>query len=131
MSKLEKALSIALGIVCAAVIAISIIKIPKEKVFIVPNEEEHLHQIDSLNNIIESYKDSVIFYKSACSDILEQHEALIKINSKNVVELDSLKADNFVKEYKLGRIKNYCEIVRKNSSQVIYLRGWINRVLED
>lgn len=131
MSKLEKALSIALGIVCAAVIAVSIIKTPKEKVFIVPNEEEHLHQIDSLNNIIGLYKDSIEFYKSACSDVLTRYNVLVETNSKNVVELDSLKADNFVKEYKLGRIKNYCEIVRKNSSQLVYLRGWINRVLED
>ena len=44
---------------------------------------------------------------------------------------DSLRAELFVANYKLGRIKEYCNIVKNNSSQLQFLRGWINRVLED
>ena len=44
---------------------------------------------------------------------------------------DSLRAELFTANYKLGRIKEYCNIVKNNNSQLQFLRGWIIRVLED
>lgn len=45
-------------------------------------------------------------------------------------QIDSLQERLFVAEYKLGRIKAYKEIVDRNPSQIKFLKGWINRVLE-
>ena len=43
---------------------------------------------------------------------------------------DSLGEDLFVAKYKLGRIKYYNDIAAKGNN-IKYLRGWINRVLND
>lgn len=43
---------------------------------------------------------------------------------------DSLGEDLFVAKYKLGRIKYYNEIAAKGNN-IKYLRGWINRVLNE
>lgn len=43
---------------------------------------------------------------------------------------DSLGEDLFVAKYKLGRIKYYNDIA-KNGNNIKYLRGWINRVLNE
>ena len=53
-----------------------------------------------------------------------------EFNSCNT-KIDSLSAELFVANYKLGRIKEYCNIVKRDNSQLQFLRGWINRVLED
>lgn len=53
------------------------------------------------------------------------------INYKNSVnkELDSLKSENFINNYKLERIKYYTDI--SNGTNIKYLRGWIYRTLKD
>lgn len=43
---------------------------------------------------------------------------------------DSLGEDLFIARYKLGRIKYYNEIAAKGNN-IKYLRGWINRVLNN
>lgn len=43
---------------------------------------------------------------------------------------DSLGEDLFVAKYKLGRIKYYNDIAKKGNN-IKYLRGWINRVLNE
>lgn len=43
---------------------------------------------------------------------------------------DSIGEDLFVARYKLGRIKYYNEVAAKGNN-IKYLRGWINRVLND
>lgn len=48
----------------------------------------------------------------------------------STLQIDSLQERLFVAEYKLGRIKAYKEIVDRNPSQIKFLKGWINRVLE-
>lgn len=37
----------------------------------------------------------------------------------------------FVYKYKLERIREYSNIVAKDNSQLIFLRGWINRTLNN
>ena len=43
---------------------------------------------------------------------------------------DSLGEDLFVSKYKLGRIKYYNDVAGKGNN-IKYLRGWINRVLNE
>ena len=73
--------------------------------------------IDVLNNII---KEQNIKQENLVNN-------LKNCDSTNVV----LRQDLFVANYKLGRIKEYCDIVKRDNSQLKFLRGWINRVLED
>lgn len=73
--------------------------------------------ISKLNNTI-ALKDSV--YLQAITN-------LHNCDSSNV----NLRSELFVANYKLGRIKEYCDIVKRNNSQLQFLRGWIVRVLED
>lgn len=51
------------------------------------------------------------------------------IDSLNAV-IDSLEEDNLIKTIKLERIKQYNVIAGKGQN-VVFLRGWINRVLKE
>lgn len=64
--------------------------------------------------------DSLIYYR----------EQLRRTQDSLAYVKDSLGEDLFVARYKLGRIKYYNDIAAKNSN-LKYLRGWINRVLND
>ena len=50
-------------------------------------------------------------------------------DSLNIIK-DSIGEDLFVAKYKLGRIKYYNDIAAKGNN-IKYLRGWINRVLNE
>ena len=50
-------------------------------------------------------------------------------DSLNMIK-DSIGEDLFVAKYKLGRIKYYNDIAAKGNN-IIFLRGWINRVLNE
>lgn len=52
-----------------------------------------------------------------------------KIDSLELV-IDSLQEQLFITKYKLERIKYY-NYVAKNGNNIKYLRGWINRVLNE
>lgn len=58
-----------------------------------------------------------------------ERELQITKDSLNYLR-DSLGEDLFVAKYKLGRIKYYNNIASKGNN-IKYLRGWINRVLND
>lgn len=58
-----------------------------------------------------------------------ERELQITKDSLNYLK-DSLGEDLFVAKYKLGRIKYYNNIAAKGNN-IKYLRGWINRVLND
>ena len=58
-----------------------------------------------------------------------EHRCYILQDSLNIVK-DSLGEDLFIAKYKLGRIKYYNDIAAKGNN-IKYLRGWINRVLND
>lgn len=73
--------------------------------------------IVSLNKIL-AVKDSSYF---------ENLNSLHNCDSTNT----TLRSELFVANYKLGRIKEYCDIVKRNSSQLQFLRGWIIRVLDE
>lgn len=73
--------------------------------------------IACLNNII-SAKDSAY---------IQSLNSLHNCDSANT----ALRSELFVANYKLGRIKEYCNIVKRNNSQLQFLRGWIVRVLDE
>jgi len=63
------------------------------------------------------------FYLPVSNQVFEKkHDSLIiVIKKKN----DSL----FIERYKIERIKYYNKIVQKNKTQLKFLSGWINRVV--
>lgn len=64
--------------------------------------------------------DSLIYYR----------EQLKRIQDSLAYVKDSLGEDLFVALYKLGRIKYYNQVAAKGNN-IKYLRGWINRVLNE
>ena len=52
-----------------------------------------------------------------------------KIDSLELV-IDSLQEQLFITKYKLERIKYYNDVAKKGNN-IKYLRGWINRVLNE
>lgn len=103
-------------IIISLVIAISVFVIscnntPVEKVIYVPIKD-------------------TISEKSNIARIVElEHKCYILQDSLNSVR-DSIGEDLFVARYKLGRIKYYNQVAAKGNN-IKYLRGWINRVLNE
>lgn len=64
--------------------------------------------------------DSLIYYR----------EQLKRTQDSLAYVKDSLGEDLFVVRYKLGRIKYYNQVAAKGNN-IKYLRGWINRVLNE
>lgn len=99
----------------------------------VPREPDAMlrERFDSVSRELNIAKDSIIYLNKS----LELEKQKYEVTVSNLNSCDStntvLRSDLFVANYKLGRIKEYNEIVRKNPSQVKFLRGWINRVLEN
>lgn len=90
-----------------------------------------LHKCDSINTELNIAKDSIIRLNELLKTKDESYENYLKslkqCDSSNAI----LRSELFVANYKLGRIKEYCELVKKDNTQIKFLRGWINRVLED
>lgn len=64
--------------------------------------------------------DSLIYYR----------EQLRRTKDTLAYVKDSLGEDLFVARYKLGRIKYYNDVASKGNN-IKYLRGWLNRVLNE
>lgn len=64
--------------------------------------------------------DSLIYYR----------EQLKRTQDSLAYVKDSLGEDLFIARYKLGRIKYYNQVAAKGNN-IKYLRGWINRVLNE
>lgn len=69
-------------------------------------ERDNISKIIYLEKTIKEYKDSLNYIR------------------------DSVGEDLFVARYKLARIKEYNRIAAKGNN-IKYLRGWLNRVLEE
>lgn len=64
-------------------------------------------------------------------EVIELKEILRKTqDSLNVYKDTTMSSEEFVLKYKLERIRYYNEIAAKNNN-IKYLRGWINRVLNE
>lgn len=68
---------------------------------------------------------------STCIDSLIYYKEQLRRTKDSLVYIkDSLGEDLFIARYKLGRIKYYNDVAAKGNN-IKYLRGWINRVLND
>ena len=86
------------------------------------------HNVTPIEKIIYVPVKDTISEKTNITRIVElEHKCYILQDSLNNIK-DSLGEDLFVAKYKLGRIKYYNDIAAK-SNNIKYLRGWINRVL--
>lgn len=104
----------------------------KPKVNVITKPDAMLrHRFDSISTEFNAAKDSIIYLKN-CLELVESQR---DVASSNLNSCDStnvaLRQELFVANYKLGRIKEYCNIVKRDNTQLKFLRGWINRVLED
>ena len=103
----------------------------KPKVEVVDKTDHYEQIINELNIKLVVAEDSI----ATLNNIISIKEEAYNATLNNLAACDSsnstLRAELFIVNYKLGRIKEYTEIVRKNPSQITFLRGWINRVLED
>lgn len=66
---------------------------------------------------------------SISENIIVREQLRLTRDSLNFVR-DSLGEDLFIAKYKLGRIKYYNDVAAKGNN-IKYLRGWINRVLNE
>lgn len=86
---------------------------------------------DSLEYSLSNAKDTIHVLDS----IVKQQEILIENVQHDYDEILGQNADmrtNLAEmNFKILRIKEYCDIVKRDNTQLKYLRGWINRVLED
>lgn len=88
------------------------------------------HNVPPVEKIIYVPVKDTISEKSNIARIVElEHKCYLLQDSLNIVK-DSLGEDLFVAKYKLGRIRYYNEIAAKGNN-IKYLRGWINRVLNN
>lgn len=87
--------------------------------------------INNLSAELEAANDSI----TSLNNKIELKDSLYTVVINNLNTCDSsninLRSELFVANYKLGRIKEYCDIVKRNKTQLQFLRGWIVRVLED
>lgn len=87
--------------------------------------------INNLSAELEVANDSI----ASLNIKLEFKDSLYNTVVNNLNACDSsninLRSELFVANYKLGRIKEYCNIVKRDNTQLKFLRGWVNRVLED
>ena len=74
-------------------------------------------------------RDTVTEANNIAKIISLQHELKLTRDTLNSVR-DSIGDDLFIARFKLARIKQYNEIAGKGNN-IKYLRGWINRVLEE
>ncbi|MDE0211187.1 MAG: hypothetical protein OXJ64_15050 [Boseongicola sp.] len=64
-------------------------------------------------------------------------QAVLKVKADGILGGQTLAAlntsnpDLFVAHFSLARIARFCGIVAKNPKQIKFLRGWVNRVLEE
>lgn len=88
------------------------------------------HSITPVEKIIYVPVKDTISEKSNIARIVElEHKCYILQDSLNIVK-DSIGEDLFIARYKLGRIKYYNDIAAKGNN-IKYLRGWINRVINE
>ena len=89
------------------------------------------YKCDSINTELNIAKDSIISLNELLKTKDESYENYLKSLKQCDSSNATLRAELFVANYKLGRIKEYCNIVKKNNSQLQFLRGWIVRVLDE
>lgn len=58
-------------------------------------------------------------------------DSMLKPQIDSIIHFsDSLRTQLFLANYKLEKIKYYLNIVNRKPSQIVFLKGWLNRVLK-
>lgn len=87
-------------------------------------------RLDSLSIETEIYKDSINIYIDSINNLninyIKLYNEFIELSKYT----DSITEELLISKYKLDQINQYNQIAAKNNN-IKYLRGWINRVLEN
>ena len=90
--------------------------------------------IGTINACSNSPVEKIIYVPvtdTTCVDSLVYYRELLRRTQDSLEAVkDTTATDLFVAKYKLNRIKYYNDIAAKGNN-IKYLRGWINRVLND
>ena len=87
------------------------------------NRCESTNNIEELEATIINKNKEIKDYEARCVELFLENDSLSNI-------ADSLNSEISVLKYKLLRIKEYNNIAA-NGNNIKYLRGWINRVIND
>lgn len=87
--------------------------------------------INDMSAQLQTANDSIVSLQNIISAKDSSYAETVKLLHDCDSSNTNLRSELFVANYKLGRIKEYCNIVKKNSSQLQFLRGWIIRVLDE
>lgn len=83
-------------------------------------------QIDSIENEYSNTIMNLYLIQDSLNNIINEKEIeILKLNNS----IDTIVENNIIANYKLERIKYYNSIAKGNQLQ--FLRGWINRVLNN
>lgn len=89
-----------------------------------------IYNVPSVEKVIYVPVKDTISEKANIARIVElEHKCYLLQDSLNIVK-DSIGEDLFIAKYKLSRIKYYNDVAAKGNN-IKYLRGWINRVLNE
>lgn len=97
------------------------------------NNQQNPAPIDSIKLLQEQTLHLQLLIELRSDSIKHLTDSIVLLQSR-VKELEAdtiMSAECFVAQYKLERIKYYMNIANKNPSQRQFLRGWINRVLNE
>lgn len=99
--------------------------------------EVYLGQSNIVNDSITKLNDRCSNYETIIYEYMECGDSILvvldSIEQGNVLlnaQIDSLQKELDVCEFKIERIKYYNSVAAKNNN-IKYLRGWINRVLDE
>lgn len=92
---------------------------------ILKENEEYVNKIDSLNTVI-NYQ----YYLLENAVEIEKYDSINALYEDYKNRVDSIEEENMIYKIKLDRIKEYNRIAAKGNN-ITFLRGWINRVLNE
>lgn len=119
-----KKISITLGLILCAISC-------KPKVDDVDQSYYYEQIINDMSAQLQAANDSIIYLNEVLAAKDSSHFETLNVLHDCDSSNTALRSELFIANHKLGRIKEYCDIVKKNSSQLQFLRGWINRVLDE
>lgn len=97
-------------------------------------KEEYIESLlvkkEQYDSLYRDYSSLYIKYDSLELSSRNVNDSLSYLCKEQKVTIDSLSEKLFIAEYKLERIREYNRIAAQGNN-ITFLRGWINRVLND
>ena len=90
-------------------------------------------QHDSLAHMAQVVDSLQIEIETMRRNAFALSDSIISLNNELYFakQIPDMSADCFVAKYKIERVRYYMRIANNNQSQRVFLRGWINRVLDE